>query len=87
MDCAITGLVYDQERGSLTLTWRNTGAALYIVKYLTDLTNFDSDIGDGLTAAEDENPDEADTITLTFDLAEAGISASDRLFVRVEAED
>lgn len=87
VDLAITGLVYDQEGGSLTLTWRNTGAASYIVKYSTDLTNFDSDIGDGLTAAEDENPDEADTITLTFDLAEAGISASDRLFVRVEAED
>ncbi|MDG1151244.1 MAG: hypothetical protein P8N70_12975, partial [Akkermansiaceae bacterium] len=72
--------------GSLTLTWRNTGAAFYLVKYSTNLTSFDSDITDGLTAAEDENPDDAGTITITFDLAAAGIIASDRLFVRVEAE-
>ncbi len=36
--------------------------------------------------AENENPDDADTITVTFDLAAAGIIASGRLFVRVEAE-
>ncbi|MDA7860003.1 hypothetical protein N9046_00840 [Akkermansiaceae bacterium] len=86
VNLAVTDIVYDQNAGSLTLTWLNTGAASYLVKYSTNLTSFDSDITDGLTAAEDENPDDADTITVTFDLAAAGIIASGRLFVRVEAE-
>jgi hypothetical protein len=86
LDLAITRITYDQNDQKLNLTWRNTGAASYIIKYSTDLTNLDSDIADGLSSTDDENPNEAETITVTLDLTEAGVPASDRLFFRVEAE-
>jgi len=83
---AITRIAYEEKDHKLNLTWRNTGAASYTVKYSTDLTNLDSDIADGLSSTDDENPNEAETITVTFDLTEAGVPASHRLFFRVEAE-
>lgn len=86
LDLAITKITYDQNDQKLNLTWRNTGAVSYIVKYSTDLTNLDLDIADGFSSTDDENPNEAETITVTLDLTEAGVPASDRLFFRVEAE-
>ena len=83
---AITRIAYEEKDHKLNLTWRNTGAASYTVKYSTDLTNLDLDIADGLSSTDDENPNEAETITVTFDLTEAGVPASNRLFFRVEAE-
>jgi hypothetical protein len=44
------------------------------------------DIADGFSSTDDEKPSEAETITVTLDLTEAGVPASNRLFFRVEAE-
>lgn len=83
---AITRIAYEKKDHKLNLTWRNTGAASYLVKYSTDLTNLDLDIADGFSSTDDENRNEAETITVTLDLTEAGVPASNRLFFRVEAE-
>jgi ubiquitin len=83
---AITRIAYEKSDHKLSLTWRNTEATSYTVKYSTDLTNLNLSIADGLSSTDDENPNEAETITVTFDLTEAGVPASNRLFFRVEAE-
>jgi hypothetical protein len=43
-------------------------------------------LGNGLSAAQDENPDDSDRITATFDLAAALLENEPRLFFRVEEE-
>ena len=83
---AITRIAYEKKDHKLTLTWRNAEATSYLVKYSTDLTNLDWDIADGFSSTDDENPNEVETITVTLDLTEAGVPASNRLFFRVEAE-
>ncbi len=83
---AITDITFDPETQLLTLTWPKAGEATFIARYSPDLVNWDSDIADGLSAADDENPDDADQITVTFDLADAGVPISSKLFFRVEQE-
>ena len=78
----ITEIAYVAESDQVTLTWRDTGAESYAIKYSTDLTNWDSDLDDGITAAADENPDDGDKITKSFDIP--GIAVDGRLYFRVE---
>ena len=45
-----------------------------------------SDIGDGISDANDEIPGDGDQITVTFDLIDAGIAGATDIFFRVETE-
>ena len=77
---AITNIQYDPDADQVTLTWRNSGAATYIVKYSTDLIGWGGDMGGGLL------PDEGETTTKTFDLTAFGIEGETELFFRIEEE-
>ena len=79
----ITEIIYSPDSDQVTLTWRKTGAASYIVKYSPDLIDWDGDLDDGITEANDENPGDADKITVTFDLP-GGIADDEKLFYRIE---
>ena len=78
----VTEIIYAPEPERVTLTWRNTGADSYTVRYSTDLTNWDADLDDGITAADDENPDDGDKITKSFDIS--GIAEDGSLYFRLE---
>jgi hypothetical protein len=69
----------------VTLTWRKTTATSYILKYSTDMSDWSQDLDDGITAADDENPEDADHITVTFTLFETLTEEPD-LFFRIEEE-
>ncbi|MFT5109031.1 MAG: hypothetical protein ACI9UA_004677, partial [Pseudoalteromonas tetraodonis] len=76
--------VYAPESEQVTLTWPKTGVASYAVKYSTDLTKWDFDLDDGVTDAADENPDDGENITITFDIT--GIALDGKLYFRVEQQ-
>jgi hypothetical protein len=79
----ISEIVYAPESAKVTLTWRNIGAESYAVTYSTDLTGWGSDLDDGVPATDDENPDDGDKITKTFDIVPS-IASGGRLYFRVE---
>jgi hypothetical protein len=81
---AITEIVYDPVADAVTLTWRKTVAVSFTAKYSLDLTSWIGDIGDGLTADQDERPEDPDTITMTFELL--GIAEDGAIFFRIEEE-
>lgn len=70
---------------TVTLTWSKFGAASYIAKYSTDMSDWGSDLGDAITAADDENPTDADHITATFQLI-GGLENEPKMFFRIEDE-
>ena len=69
---------------TVTLTWGNTGAASYAAFFSPDLRNWDGDLDDSILPADDENPGDPDTITVTFELVGPLATAAD-LFFRVES--
>lgn len=79
---AITGVDYKADAGTVTLTWRKTGAAFYIAKYSPDMTNWDFELDDNLTDARDENPEDSNHLSVTFPLADFG--NLDTIFFRIE---
>ncbi|MDE0860207.1 MAG: hypothetical protein OSA93_08620 [Akkermansiaceae bacterium] len=85
---AITEIEYDSAADpnpTVTLTWSNSGAASYIAKISPDLINWDGDLDDSIAAERDENPDDADHITVTFPL-EGDQADAEALFFRIEEE-
>ena len=80
----ITEIVHDPEADAVTLTWPKSGAASYVARYSFDLTNWEGDLDDGLTANDDERPDDPDNITMTFGLS--GLGADGKIFFRIEEE-
>ncbi len=82
---AITEFEHDTDAHTVTLTWRKTTATSYILKYSTDMSDWSQDLDDGITAADDENPQDTDHITVTFPLFEALTEEPD-LFFRIEEE-
>ena len=85
----ITEIEYDADAEpspTVTLTWRNSGAASYIAKYSLDMTGWGADMGDGLTAVDDERPEDTDHITMTFPLTDSGLEGEGDVFFRVEEE-
>ena len=44
-----------------------------------------ADLGASLGAADDENPGDPDTITVTFDLTEFGLTGEREIYFRIEA--
>ena len=65
---------------TVTLTWRHSGAASYIAKFSPDMKDWGADLDDELTADRDENPADADHITVTFPL----LGDAEKLFFRIE---
>lgn len=82
---AITQFEHDTDANTVTLTWRKTTATSYILKYSTDMSDWNQDLDDGITAADDENPEDTDHITVTFTLFEPLAEEPD-LFFRIEEE-
>lgn len=84
---AITGIVYDRNAATVTLTWTSRPNTSYIAKFSTSMADgWISDMGDGLTPAIDENPNDGDKITETFDLASFGLQNEANLFFRIEEQ-
>ena len=80
---AITAIDYAPDaapNSTVTLTWRKNGAASYIAKFSSDMTAWDADLDDSVTADRDENPEDADHITVTFPL----LGDRENLFFRIE---
>jgi hypothetical protein len=82
---AITDIVYSAESNEVTLTWPKTRAASYIVKVSTDMIDWEMDIDDDITEAEDENPADETQITVTLALT-GGNQDLNKLFFRVEEQ-
>lgn len=85
---SITGFVYAPDADptpTVTLTWSKTGAEFYIAKVSTDMTDWDADLLDNLTAAQDENPADSAHITMTFPLPST-VVGENKLFFRIEEE-
>ncbi len=83
----ITDIQYDPDgkpNRTVTLTWRNTGADSYAVYFSPDMSDWGADLDDGIVAGDDENPGDADNITVTFSLP--GGLAETKLFFRIEAQ-
>ncbi len=76
----ITKIAFDPEANSLSLTWNSTPGTTYAVKYSTDLTNWDSDLDDGVPA------DDGESTTVEFDLTETDFGDLTKAFFRVEVQ-
>jgi hypothetical protein len=79
----ITGIDYDADAGTVTLTWRKIGTATYLAKISTDMIDWETDLDDNITAMSDENPDDAEHLTVTFPLPPE-FQNEERLFFRIE---
>ena len=81
---AITEIDYNPDAATVTLTWRTTSAEVYAAFVSTDLKDWGTDLNDDLSLANDENPDDGDLITVTFDLADLSLADKEKLFFRIE---
>jgi hypothetical protein len=79
---AITDITYidSNETNEVALTWNSKARATYIVRYSTNLVNWDTDLEDGITG------DDGSATTRTFNLSEFGLEGETKLFFRVEEE-
>ena len=83
---AITELEYDPNGDpgpTVTLTWTKTGAASYSVLYSFDLIDWGADLDDSVLLESDENPEDADQMTVTFPLV-GPLENAPGVFFRVE---
>jgi hypothetical protein len=48
------------------------------------MKDWGTDLNDDLSTANDENPDDGDLITVTFDLADQSLADKEKLFFRIE---
>ena len=79
---AITDITYIDSNATneVALTWNSKARATYIVRYSTNLVNWDTDLEDGITG------DDGSATTRTFNLSEFGLEGETKLFFRVEEE-
>jgi len=75
---AITEIDYSSADDRVTLTWNSREGEIYSVKYSRDMTNWDSDLDDGVEA------DPGEMTTMSFDIA--GLERSERVYFRVEKQ-
>ena len=68
---------------TVTLTWSKSGAASYIVKVSTDMSNWGEHLYDSITEEDDENTEDTEHITATFPL-EGNRGDAAALFFRIE---
>ena len=78
---AITEIDYSEDDNMLTLTWTSIPGESYAVKFSGDMTNWDSDLDDGIPASEGGT-----TTTETFDLTDSGLIGEERVYFRVEIQ-
>ena len=84
---SITEFDYDPLTNSVILTWTSKPQASYVAKISNDLVDWSIDIGDGLNMeGSDENPDDGNLLTKTFNLEDFAVSGISKLFFRVEVE-
>lgn len=82
----VTAFEYQAEASpdpTVTLTWRKSGVASYVINASTDLVDWTNQVGTNVTDANDENPEDAEQITVTFGLPEE-LDMEAALFFRVE---
>lgn len=81
---AITEINYAPEANTVTLTWTSSPDDSYIAQISNDLTQFDADIGDGITMAiDDEDETDGNHLTKTFDLSLFSLENAEKLFFRI----
>jgi hypothetical protein len=83
---AITEIEYDavaQPDPTVTLTWRKTGAAIYIAWLSYDMSDWGEDLDDSISPEDDERPEDTEHITMSFLLKGDRADAAD-LFFRIE---
>ncbi len=81
----ITDFQYIPSTNEIRLTWTANAFDSYSALFSTDLISFDGDIGDSITLADDdEDPNDGDHLTKTFDLGIFGLQFETDLFFRVE---
>jgi hypothetical protein len=68
---------------TVTLTWSKTRAVSYVARFSPDMSNWGSDLDDGVTVDRDENPDDVNHITVTFPL-NGPLDNATELFFRIE---
>ena len=86
IELEITEIDYAPGANTVTLTWRKTLATSYIANYSLDMTGWEGDLDDGITADRDENPEDPTQITLTLPLPPVLMDAP-KLFFRIETEE
>ncbi len=80
----ITAISYSADTDQVTLTWDKTGAAAYAARLSSDMVaDWDADLDDSISVDRDENPEDAEHITVTFTLEES-LKNEPRLFIRIE---
>lgn len=73
------------EAGKVALTWTSRPGVSYIAKFSSTMADgWGSDVGDNITSELDENLDDGDQITVTFDLSEVDLQNESDLFFRIE---
>jgi len=77
---AVTAINYDPATGSLSLTWNSSPGQAYLLKYSSDLVDWDSSLGARVGDADREST------TATFDLNDLSLQTERKLFFRVEVE-
>lgn len=70
---------------TVTLTWRNSGAASYVAYLSRDLSNWGEDLDDSISEEDDENTEDTEYITVTFPLTGDRADAEE-LFFRIEEQ-
>ena len=86
IELAITEIDYTPDAKTVMLTWRKTLATSYVAKYSLDMTGWEGDLDDGITADRDENPEDPTQITLTLPLPPVLMDAP-KMFFRIETEE
>jgi hypothetical protein len=79
----ITAIDYDPDADTVTLTWRKTGAAIYIAWLSYDMSDWGEDLDDSISPEDDERPEDTEHITMSFLLKGDRADAAD-LFFRIE---
>ena len=83
----ITEIQYSPEADTVTLTWVSSQDSSYVARFSNDLIDWDADLDDGITMAEDdENLDDGNLLTKTFNLEESLIADATKLFFQIEIE-
>ncbi|MFT6862140.1 MAG: hypothetical protein ACJAVK_000695 [Akkermansiaceae bacterium] len=77
---SITAFDYSTETGEISLSWNSLLGVSYIVRYSTDLQDWDNDIEDGIPA------DDGESTTKSFFLSDFGLDSETPIFFRIEAE-
>ena len=77
---SITEIAYSKDPKNVILGWNSIPGAAYIIKYSTDLVNWDNDLDDGIIS-------DGDTTSRSFSLSDFGLDSLPMVYFRVERDD